>query len=75
MIEFMKKAMDWVLEKEADMAKNCYAKPEDIEEQIEKIKEKQEKLTKQYNEDMAEFEHILEKLNAIKNETLKCQSK
>jgi len=75
MIEFMKKAMDWVLEKEADMAKNCYAKQEDIEEQIKKIKEKKEKLTKQYNEDMAEFEHILEKLNAIKDETLKCQSK
>ena len=40
MIEFMKKAMDWVLEKEADMAKN-----------------------------------YLEKLNAIKEERLKCQAK
>ena len=75
MMEFMKKAMDWVLEKEADAAKNCHASPEEIEKQIKMITEKKDKLTKQYNEDMAEFEHILDKLNAIKDESLKCHSK
>ena len=40
MVEFMKKAMDWVLEKEADAAKNCHAKPEDIEKQIIMIQKK-----------------------------------
>jgi len=74
MIEFMKKAMDWVLEKEEDAAKNCHAKPEEIEKQIEMITKKKDSLTKQYNENITEFEHILDKLNAIKVESLKCHS-
>ena len=40
MIEFMKKAMDWVLDKEREAAKNCHASPEDIEKQIQMIEEK-----------------------------------
>ncbi len=73
MVEFMKKAMDWVLEKEADAAKNCYAKPEDIDSQINMIEKKREALTKQYNDNIGEFEHILNKLHSIKAESLKCQ--
>lgn len=72
MIEFMKKAMDWVLEKEADAAKNCHARPEDIDKQIKMIEEKKEALSKQYNDNIAEFEHILNKLHSIKAESLKC---
>ena len=73
MVEFIKKAMDWVLEKEADAAKNCHAKPEDINKQIKMMEEKKEVLTKQYNEHIADLEHILNKLHAIKAESLKCQ--
>ena len=73
MIEFMKKAMDWVLEKEADAAKNCHAKPEDIDKQIKMIEEKKEALTEQYNNNNSELEHILNKLHFIKAESLKCK--
>ena len=72
MVEFMKKAMDWVLEKEEDAAKNCHARPEDIEKQIKMIEEKRESLTKRYKDDIAELEHVLNKLHYIKAESLKC---
>lgn len=73
MMEFIIKAMDWVLEKEADAAKNCHAKPEDIDKQIKVMEEKKETLTKEHKEHMAELEHILNKLHTIKAESLKCQ--
>ena len=73
MVEFMKKAMDWVLEKEADAAKNCHAKPEDIDKQIKMIENKKETLAKQYNDNIDELEHVLNKLHYIKAESLKCQ--
>jgi len=72
MVEFMKKAMDWVLEKEADAAKNCHARPEDIEKQIKMIEEKRESLKKRYEDDISELEHVLNKLHYIKAESLKC---
>jgi len=75
MIAFMKKAMDWVLEKEADAAKNCHAKPEDIEKQIIMIQKKKEALEEQYKENIAELGHILDKLHFIKAESLKCKIK
>ena len=68
----MKKAMDWVLEKEADAAKNCHARPEDIEKQIKMIEEKRESLKKRYEDDISELEHVLNKLHYIKAESLKC---
>jgi len=74
MVEFMKKAMDWVLEKEADAAKNCHARPEDIDKQIEMIEKKKEALTKQYNDNMGELEHVLNKLHTIKAASLKCST-
>ena len=72
MVEFMKKAMDWVLEKEADAAKNCHAKPEDIDKQIKMIEKKKGALAKQYNDNIDELEHVLNKLHSIKAESLKC---
>ena len=74
MVEFIKKAMDWVLEKEADAAKECHAKPEDIEKQITMIEKKKESLEKQYKENIAELEHVLDKLHFIKAESLKCHT-
>ena len=74
MVEFMKKAMDWVLEKEADAAKNCHASPEDIEKQIKSLEEKREKLRKKFQDEDAEFGHILDKLHFIKAEALQCHS-
>ena len=34
MVEFMKSAMDWVFEKEADAAEDCHEKSEAIENKI-----------------------------------------
>jgi hypothetical protein len=73
-MEFMKKAMDWVLEKEQDAAKNCHAKPEDIEKQIKMIEEKKESLEKKCKEDIGEMEHILNRLHSIKAQSLKCHT-
>jgi hypothetical protein len=75
MVEFFKKAMDWVLEKEADAAKDCHAKPEDIEKQITMIEKKKEALEEQYKENIAELGHILDKLHFIKAESLKCNTR
>jgi hypothetical protein len=75
MMEFMKKAMDWVLEKEAEAAKGCHAKPEDIDKQIKMIEEKREALKKRFEEEDAQLGHILAKLHHIKAESLKCQTK
>ena len=70
----MKRAMDWVLEKEADAARDCHAKPEDIEKQIHMIEEKRDVLKKRYEEDIAELEHVLNKLHSIKAASLKCST-
>jgi len=74
MVEFIKKAMDWVLEKEAEAARDCHADPEDIEKQINALEEKRAKLKKKFEEEDAEFGHILDKLHFIKAESLKCQT-
>ena len=74
MVEFMKKAMDWILEKEADAVRNCHAKPEDVDKQIHMIEERRDSLKKSYEENIAEFEHILNKLHSIKAASLKCST-
>ena len=71
----MKKAMDWVLDKEREAAKNCHASPEDIEKQIQMMEEKKEMLEKKYKEEIAEMEHILNRLHNIKAASLKCTTK
>ena len=75
MMEFMKKAMDWILDKEREAAKNCHASPEDIEKQIQMMEEKKEMLEKKYKEEIAEMEHILNRLHNIKAASLKCTTK
>ena len=74
MMDFMKKAMDWILEKEQDAAKDCHAKPEDIEKQIKMIEEKKESLEKRCKDDLDELEHILNRLHSIKAQSLKCST-
>jgi len=71
----MKKAMDWILDKEREAAKNCHASPEDIEKQIQMMEEKKEMLEKKYKEEIAEMEHILNRLHNIKAASLKCATK
>jgi len=75
MMEFMKKAMDWVLDKEREAAKNCHASPEDIDKQIKMMEEKKEMLETKYKNEIAEMEHILNRLHNIKAVSLKCTTK
>ena len=71
----MKKAMDWVLDKEREAAKNCHASPEDIDKQIKMMEDKKAMLETKYKEEMKEMEHILNRLHSIKAESLKCHTK
>ncbi len=75
MMEFMKKMMDWALEKEDDLAKNCGVKPEDIDKQIKIMEEKREQLKLKFEENDAEFKHILSRLNTIKADASQCTMK
>ncbi len=74
MVEFFKKAMDWVLEKEREAAKNCEVDLNDVQKQIEYVEAKRDKLKKEYEENMSEFEHILNRLHGIKASASKCDT-
>ena len=74
MLDFMKRAMDWVIDKEQDAAKNCYIHTDDIDKQINALKEKRDDYKKECEDNMAEMEHILNRLNKIKaNSILMCK--
>ena len=75
MVSFLEKIMDWALNKEADLAKNCELDIEDIDKQIQAVEEKRKKLREKFEEEDAEFAHVLEKLHFIKAQALKCQAK
>ena len=75
MIEFIKKATDWILEKEQEAANNCNIDLNDVEKQIAYIKEKKEKLRSDCNKNISEMEHILNRLHTIKANTMKCDTK
>ena len=70
------KITEWLLEKEEAMAKSCAVPMEEIEYQLAKVKTQKEKIQKEYEEAMAELNHVEERLQKIKNiETLRCQKK
>jgi len=75
MVEFFKKAMDWVLEKERDAANSCKIDLADVDKQIQYVEEKRDKLKKECDENLSEFEHILNRLHAIKASASKCDTK
>ena len=73
---FVQKITDWLLEKEEEAAKSCAVPMQEIEYQIAKAQAEKEKLQKRYDEAMTELNHVLERLEKIKNiETLRCQTK
>ncbi len=73
MIDFLKKLQEWILEKEEEMAKNSILNPKDIDEQIYKIKLKIKELKDKCEEDIKEFDYILNKLHWIKAKVIECQ--
>lgn len=75
MVEFFKKAMDWVLEKEQDAAKECHINPKDVQKQIDVLEAKRADFRKKFEDDDAEFGHILSRLSLIKANASKCAIK
>lgn len=75
MVELLKKAMDWVLEKEAEAAKECQVNPEDVQKQIDILEAKRAELRKKFEEEDAEFGHVLSRLSLIKANAQKCATK
>jgi tRNA A-37 threonylcarbamoyl transferase component Bud32 len=75
-MSFVHKLTEWLLEKEEEMAKSCAVPMEEIEYQLAKVKTQKEKIQKEYEEAMAELNHVQERLEKIKSiETLRCQNK
>lgn len=72
-MEFMKKAMDWVLDKEDALANQCAIKPEDVTREILSLEKKKDKLQKTYEENMKEIEHVLQRLAVIKAHASSCK--
>jgi len=76
MKDFLKKITEWVLDKEELMAKSCAIPLDEVDAQLERIKEQKERLQKDYDDSMAVFNEITERLEKIKNiEVLRCQNK
>jgi len=73
MVEFLKKATEWMLDREAELAKKCAIDLEDLEKQIARVQEKKEALERECRENREELEKILTRLKWIKLEELKCQ--
>ncbi len=75
MNHFLKSIIDWMMEKEEDMAKKCAIPMKEIEYQIEKVEAQKAKIQKEYDEAMTELNDVLAKLEKIKNtELLRCQT-
>ncbi len=64
------------MEKEEEMAKKCAIPMEEVEHQIIKVKEEKKKVQEKYDDAIQELNHVLEKLEKIKNiEVLRCEQK
>jgi Mg2+ and Co2+ transporter CorA len=74
MVEFMKKISDWILDKEEEMAKECVVDPEDIERQIEMVRERKARLEEECRENVAQLGRILLKLENIKEKGKRCNT-
>ena len=75
MNHFLKSIIDWMMEKEEDMAKNCAVPMKEIEYQITKVQEQKSKVQQEYEDAISELNHVLRKLEKIKStEILRCQT-
>lgn len=72
MIEFINKAMDWVLQKEQDAANECSVKVEDVQKQLDKMEEKKSELETKYKDEIKEINHIISRLTLIKASATRC---
>ncbi len=73
MVEFLKKVTDWVLQKEEEAANNCKIDVEDVQKQIDMVTAKRDKLKEECEENIAELEKILRRLEIIKAKGEVCE--
>jgi len=75
MNHFLKSIIDWMLEKEEGMAKECAIPMKEIDSQIEKVQKEKVKIEEKYSDAMSELDDVLKRLEKIKNtEILRCGS-
>lgn len=75
MIEFIRKMTEWILEKEEEAAKKCAIPLDQIEKQLNAIKEKKEKLKRECEKNIKELENLEKRVEKIKNiEILRCKN-
>ena len=73
MNHFLKSIIEWMLEKEEAMAKECAIPMKEIEAQIRKVQEEKVKVQEKYDDAIAELDDVLKRLDKIKNtEILRC---
>ena len=76
MNHFLKSIIDWMMDKEEAMAKECAVPMKEIEYQITKVQEQKTKVQAQYDDAMGELDDVLKRLDKIKNaEILRCENK
>ena len=75
MNHFLKSIIDWMLEKEEGLAKECTIPMKEIEAQIAKVQEEKIKVQEKYDDAITELDDVLKRLEKIKNtEILRCSS-
>lgn len=75
MMDIIKKVMDWALEKEEEIAKECHLSSSDVESQIAKIQEKREELEKRCQDEFSKIDELLTRLEKIREYSKKCEIK
>jgi hypothetical protein len=76
MQSFLKKATDWILEKEELLAKACAIPLSEIDAQLQQVQKQKARLKKNYEESMEVLDAIEAKLQKIRStEVLRCQNK
>ncbi|WP_024788314.1 MULTISPECIES: hypothetical protein [unclassified Lebetimonas] len=74
--DFIKKMTEWALEKEEEAAKECTIPMEQIEKELEILKEKRDELKQKCEEQLNELDELIKRVNKIKSiEILKCVAK
>jgi len=74
-MDLIAKVMQWALQKEEEIAKECHLSTKDIESQIAKIKEKRDELEQKCKYEFSKIDELLEKLNKIREYSKQCEVK
>ena len=74
MFKFIQNAIEWALEKETEAAEHCSVTVDEVDKQIAMISDKKEYYEKQHQEAMQQFNHLLLRLQAIREKASSCHS-